>query len=97
VRLVLWMVAAIALILSLVALALRSSAGYVQIVLPPHRVELSLSLTIAVLLAGFALAYLMLRLVLAMVAMPRHVRGMARAASTRQPRCRGCNFPFRTT
>lgn len=83
-RLVLWMLAAIALILSLVALALRSSAGYVQIVLPPHRIELSLPLTIMMLLAGFALAYLMLRLVLAMVAMPRHVREFREARKKRK-------------
>ena len=42
----LWAIAAIAMAVGLVAAAVRSSAGYVQIVLPPYRVELSLVLVL---------------------------------------------------
>ncbi len=68
------MIAAIAVVAGAVMLALRASGGYVQIVLPPHRIEVSLILFAAALLAAFALAYLSLRLIAAMVSMPRQVR-----------------------
>lgn len=70
----LWSIAAIAVAVGLVAAAVRSSAGYVQVVLPPYRVELSLVLVIMLLIAAFAATYLGARLVSAMVAMPRQVR-----------------------
>ena len=70
----LWIIAAIAIAIGLVAAAVRSSAGYVQIVLPPYRIELSLVLLIVLLAAVFALAYMGARLASAMVAMPRQVR-----------------------
>lgn len=70
----LWVIAAIAVAVGLVAAAIRSSAGYVQIVLPPYRVELSLVLVVVLLAAVFAAAYLGVRLVGAMVAIPRQVR-----------------------
>jgi HemY protein len=63
---------------------MRLNAGYVQIVLPPHRIELSLVLVIASLLAAFALLYLGVRLVAAMMAMPRQVREYRRARRTRK-------------
>lgn len=70
----LWILTVITVIVGLVVLAVRYSAGYVQIVVPPHRIELSLVLVAALLLAGFALAYLGVRLIAAMVGMPRKVR-----------------------
>ena len=70
----LWVIAAIAVAVGLVATAIRSSAGYVQIVLPPYRVELSLVLVLVLLVAVFTAVYLGMRLVSAMVAMPRQVR-----------------------
>ena len=83
-KVLLWMVAAIAVAVGLVALAARSGAGYVQIVLPPHRIELSLVLVMVLLATGFALAYLSLRLVSAMVAMPRKVREYRLARRSRK-------------
>ena len=80
----LWIIAAIAVAVGLVAAAVRSSAGYVQIVLPPYRVELSLVLVIVLLVAVFAAAYLGARLVSAMVAMPRQVREYRAARRTRK-------------
>jgi HemY protein len=74
VKTLLWAIAAIAMAVGLVAAAVRSSAGYVQIVLPPYRVELSLVLVLVLLVAVFAAAYFGMRLVSAMVAMPRQVR-----------------------
>ena len=70
----LWIVAAIAVAVGLVAAAVRTGAGYVQIVLPPYRMELSLVLALLVLAAVFAAVYLGARLVGAMVGMPRQVR-----------------------
>ena len=73
-KVLLWIIVAIAVAVGLVAAAVRSSAGYVQIVLPPYRVELSMVLVLVLLAALFAAAYLGARLVSAMVAMPRQVR-----------------------
>ena len=83
-RSLLWILTALALAVGLVALGVRASAGYVQIVLPPHRVELSLVLVAAILLAAFVLLYLSLRLIAAMVAMPRNVRGYRQARRQRK-------------
>ncbi len=73
VKTLLWIIAALVAAVGLVTAAARSSAGYVQIVLPPYRIELSLVLVIVLLIAAFAVAYLGVRLVSAMVAMPRQV------------------------
>lgn len=80
----LWIIATIALAVGVVAAALRTSAGYVQIVLPPHRIELSLVLVIVLLATAFALAYLTVRMVAAMVAMPRQVREYREARRARK-------------
>jgi HemY protein len=81
-RALFWILSAAAIIVAL--LALRSSAGYVQIVWPPHRVELSLPLTFALLLGGFVLAYFALRLIGTMLAMPRRVREYRRSRRLRK-------------
>ena len=78
------MIAAIAVAVGLVAAAVRSSAGYVQIVLPPYRVELSLVLVIVLLIAVFVAAYLGARLVNAMLTMPRKVREYRATRRVRQ-------------
>ena len=80
----LWIIVAIAVAVGLVAAAVRSSAGYVQVVLPPYRVELSLVLVLVLLAALFAAAYLGARLVSAMVAMPRQVREYRAARRSRK-------------
>ncbi len=78
------MLAAVAVAVGLATAAMRLNAGYVQIVLPPHRIELSLVLVIATLLAVFALLYLGVRLAAAMVAMPRQVRQYRQARRSRK-------------
>lgn len=83
-KFLLWMLAAIAVAVGVAAAAARLNAGYVQIVLPPHRIELSLVLVLASLLAGFALLYLGIRLVAAMVGMPRQVRVYRQARRSRK-------------
>jgi HemY protein len=79
-----WILSAIALAVGLTALALRSGSGYVQIVWPPHRIEVSLVLAAVTLLAGFVLTYVSLRLIAAMVAMPRQVRAYREARKQRK-------------
>ena len=79
-----WVLSGILVTVGAVVLALRSDEGYVQIVWPPHRVEVSLLLAAAALLIAFALFYLGLRLVFAMVAMPRNVREYRQARRKRK-------------
>jgi HemY protein len=59
------------------------NAGYVQIVYPPYRMEMSLTLFVFSLLGLFALGYLLLRFVLVTIRLPEYVRGFRaeRAAS----------------
>lgn len=80
----LWILIAIALAVGLVGVAMQSNTGYVQIVLPPHRIELSLVLVIALLASAFAVMYLALRMVSAMVAMPQRVREYRQARKQRR-------------
>ncbi len=83
-KFLLWIIAAIAIAVGLVAAAVRSGAGYLQIVWPPYRVELSLVMAIALLAAAFALAYVSMRLVAAMVGMPQQVRQYREAQRSRK-------------
>jgi HemY protein len=70
----LWIIVLIAAAVGVVAAALHSSTGYVQIVWPPYRVELSMVLVLVLLACAFVAAYLLMRLVSAMVGMPEQVR-----------------------
>jgi len=79
-----WILSVIVLAVGLAALALRANTGYVQIVWPPHRIEVSLVLAAVTLLAGLVLTYLGVRLIAAMVAMPRQVREYRAARKKRQ-------------
>lgn len=54
-------------------LAARHNTGYVLLVLPSHRIELSLNLLLALLAIGFAAGYALLRLVSATLRLPRQV------------------------
>lgn len=83
-KLLFWIIAAIAVAVGLVAAAVRSGAGYVQVVWPPYRVELSLVMVIVLLIGVFALAYVSMRLIAAMVDMPRHVRDYRQARRKRK-------------
>ena len=55
-------------------LAARWNAGYVLLVLPAYRVELSLNLLVVIAVAGFAAGYAALRFITATVRLPRQVR-----------------------
>jgi HemY protein len=70
----LWIIVLIAAAVGLVAAALHSSAGYVQIVWPPYRVELSMVLALVVLIGAIVAVHLLMRLVSAMVGIPEWVR-----------------------
>lgn len=65
----------LALFAAAVALTLAShNPGYVQLVYPPYRVEMSLTLFVLCLLGVFAVAYVLVRLLLAAVRLPAYVR-----------------------
>jgi len=68
-----WIVGIVALAVA-VTLAARYNTGYLLLVLPPYRVEFSLNLLIVLVVAGFAGAYALVRLVSATLALPRQVR-----------------------
>jgi len=72
-RALLWLLTLAALAVGL-ALAARYNDGYVLLVLPPWRVELSLNLLILLELAGFTLLYLFLRLLSHTLHLPQAVR-----------------------
>ncbi len=57
-----------------ITLGARYNAGYVLLVLHPYRVELSLNLLIALLLVGFAAAYVLARVVVHTLRLPNEVR-----------------------
>jgi HemY protein len=68
-----WIVGIVALAVGL-TLAARWNDGYVLLVLPPYRVELSLNLLIVIAAAGFAAGYALMRFVFATLRLPRDVR-----------------------
>ena len=57
-----------------VALATRLTAGYALFVAPPFRLELSLNLFLLLLVTGFVLLYLLLRLIGRTMRLPDEVR-----------------------
>jgi len=61
-----------------VALALRLTNGYVLFVAPPYRIELSLNLLLVLVVAGFAGAYALVRLVARAMQLPDEVRAFRR-------------------
>ena len=72
-RALLWLLTLGALAVGL-ALAARYNDGYVLLVLPPWRVELSLNLMILLQLAGFTVLYMLLRVVSHTLRLPQAVR-----------------------
>ena len=72
-RWVFWILGLFALAVA-AALALRFNAGYVLLVSPPYRVELSLNLFVLACLAAIGVGYLLLRLVLVAIELPARVR-----------------------
>lgn len=69
----LWLLAIIALAVTL-TLAVRHTAGFVLLVYPPYRIELSLSLLLLLLLGAFLVGYALLRLSLITLRLPATVR-----------------------
>jgi HemY protein len=57
-----------------IALAARLTTGYALFVAPPYRVELSLNLLIVLLIGGFVIGYLLLRIVRRTLGLPEEVR-----------------------
>ena len=68
-----WVLAVFALAVGL-SLAAHLNDGYAILVFPPYRVELSLNFAILLGIAGFALGYMLLRLVGHTLRLPQHVR-----------------------
>jgi HemY protein len=72
-RLLLWIVAIVALAAA-VTLAARHNTGYLLLVLPPWRVEFSLNFLVVALAAAFAACYAIVRFISATVRLPGEVR-----------------------
>ncbi len=72
-RTLFWAIAILGLAVAL-TLAAKYNTGYVLLVYPPYRVELSLSFMIFLLLAAFSLAYGLLRLGIGTLRLPEQVR-----------------------
>jgi len=68
-----WVLTVFALAVGL-SLAAHLNDGYAILVFPPYRVELSLNFAILLGLAGFALGYMLLRLIGHTLSLPLHVR-----------------------
>ena len=68
-------VTALAVALGLVA---RMNEGYVLVVAPPYRIELSLALVVIVIVAAFALLYYLLRLIIHTLRLPAYVERFRR-------------------
>ncbi|MEO8101402.1 MAG: heme biosynthesis HemY N-terminal domain-containing protein [Betaproteobacteria bacterium] len=75
IRWVLWLLG-LAVVAVAIALAGRHGAGYVVMVIPPWRIELSVMLFVILLIAGFALTYWLVRLAAVAYGMPRHMKKM---------------------
>jgi len=69
----LWLLALFALAVG-ISLAARFNDGYVLLVFPPYRAEISLNLAIALIVGAFALLYALLRGVALTLALPNRVR-----------------------
>jgi HemY protein len=82
----LWALAMAALAVALV-LAAHNSAGYVLLVVPPWRVELSLILAALLCALGVGVGYFVLRIAIYTLTMPRRVRAFQ--ARRRRERARG--------
>jgi HemY protein len=72
-RVLLWVVGLFALAVGL-TVAARYNAGYVLLVLPTHRVELSVNLAVILLLLAFLVFYALLRTLVLAVGMPARAR-----------------------
>ena len=71
-----------------VALATRLTAGYVLVVAPPYRIEVSLNLFLLGLIAGFVGGYALLRLIRRALDLPRDVRAYRRRQQQERARAK---------
>ena len=69
----LWLLTLFALAVG-IALAAHFNDGYLLLVVPPYRAEISLNLTIALLLGGFVMLYALVRAAVLTLSLPRRVR-----------------------
>lgn len=72
-RALFWIIALFAMAAGLVVAA-HYNTGYVLLVVPPYRVELSLNLLLVLLLSGFVAGYLLVRLIAGTMRLPARVR-----------------------
>jgi len=82
VRALLWLIVIVALAVGL-TLAAAYNRGYVLLVLPPYRIEISLNFLLILLVLGFAAGYASVRAATAALRLPRQVREY-RAAQRRE-------------
>jgi HemY protein len=82
VRTAFWIIAIFALAAGVVVAA-RYNSGYLQLVWPPYRVELSLNLALILLAAAFVVGYMLVRMLAGMVRLPARVQAY-RAARRKQ-------------
>ena len=72
-RTLFWVIAIFALAVGVVAIA-RYNTGYLLLVLPPYRIELSLNLLLVLLLVAFTVGYFLVRMVAGTLRLPAQVR-----------------------
>lgn len=84
-RALIWIVTIVAIAVGVTLLA-RYSTGYVLVVSPPYRIELSLNLLLVLLIAAFVVFYFVVRTVAATVRLPAQVREFRAARRRRKAR-----------
>ncbi|MBP8162331.1 MAG: heme biosynthesis protein HemY, partial [Propionivibrio sp.] len=72
-KVLLWLLTLFALAVG-ISLAAHYNQGYVLLVLPPYRAEISLNLAVLLFLGGFAVLYALTRGVSLMLSLPQRVR-----------------------
>ncbi len=84
-RALIWVVMIVAIAVGLTLLA-RHSTGYVLVVSPPYRIELSLNLLLLLLVATFGVFYFVVRMIAATVGLPAQIREFRAARRRRKAR-----------
>lgn len=84
-RALIWVVMIVAIAVGLTLLA-RHSTGYVLVVSPPYRIELSLNLLLLLLVAAFGVFYFVVRMIAATVGLPAQIREFRAARRRRKAR-----------
>lgn len=84
-RALIWIVTIVAIAVGLTVLA-RYSTGYVLLVSPPYRIELSLNFFLVLLAVAFVVVYLVVRTIAATVHLPAQVREYRAARRRRKAR-----------